>query len=96
MTDNPNTRLAGGKYTKERIEQFYELTLTDKQWNLLVDYSANPDEEYETTEDLIFDFIEKRELLEEVSDKYREMWLETHGNPYPLDKDGNDTQAGSK
>lgn len=70
--------------------------MTDKQWNLVVDYCADPDPEYEKTEDLIFDFIEKRELMEEVSDKYEEMWLETHGNPYPFDKDGNDTQADSE
>jgi hypothetical protein len=93
MTDTPNDRLAGGKYTKQQIEKFYELPLTDKQWNLLVDYSENPDEEYETTEELIVDFIEKRELLEDVSDKYREMWLEIHGNPYPFDKDGNSVEG---
>jgi hypothetical protein len=95
MTDNPNARLAGGKYSKEEIEEFYELSLTDKQWNLLVDYSENPDEEYEeTTASLIVDYMEKRELLEESADMYEKLWLEHHGKPYPFDKDGNNTQEG--
>ena len=51
MPDNQSTRLAGRKYSKEDIEKFYELTLTDKQWNLPVDYCADPDPEYETTVD---------------------------------------------
>jgi peptide subunit release factor RF-3 len=77
-----------GDYTQKAIEEFYDTKLTDKQWKLLVEYASDPDPDYETTEDLILDFIEKIELLEEVSDEYEKMWLETHGNPYPFTKDG--------
>lgn len=72
MTDNPLPAKVG-KYTRAEIEQFYQITLTDKQWKLLADYADKPDEEYETEESLIVDFIDKMELLEEVADEYEKL-----------------------
>jgi len=79
-------------YTRESIDEYYEIALTDKQWELLVEYASNPDPDYETTADLVADFVNKIDLLESASDEYEKIWLQTHGNPYPFDKDGNNVE----
>jgi hypothetical protein len=66
-------------YTREAINEFYDITLTDRQWELLVGYTKDPDPEHETTETLILDFIEKIDFLEESANEYDKLLVEFHG-----------------
>jgi hypothetical protein len=66
-------------HTRTEIDEYYGITLTDKQWKLLVEYATNPDLEYETEETLIVDFINKIDLLEWASDEYDRLLVKFHG-----------------
>lgn len=66
-------------HTRESIQEFYEIILTDKQWQLMYDFVKDPDREYETTESLIFDFVEKIAYLEWASDEYDKLLVKFHG-----------------
>ena len=66
--ENLPDSIAGHHRTE--IDEYYGITLTDKQWKLLVEYATDPDPEYETAETLIVDFINKIDLMEWASDEY--------------------------
>jgi hypothetical protein len=96
---NKEQQLVGGdrfeNYSRAWIEESYRKELTDEQWNILVGYANNADNEDEYDDNLYYAIYNIEELQENLK-TYSDVWLEVHGNPYPFDKDGNDTQAGSK
>ena len=97
MNNNPNALLAGGKYTKESVENYYVLNgtlekdLTDQEWKALVIWCQELEEGQEL-EDRLLSGIESLDEITFISDLIEKAWLEEHGNPYPFDKDGNNTQ----
>jgi hypothetical protein len=97
MTDNPNARLAGGVYTKESVDNYYVLNgslekdLTDQEWKALVIWCQEL-EEGQDLEDRLLEGIQNLEDITFISEIIEQAWLEEHGNPYPFDKDGNNTQ----
>ena len=70
---NKKTGMDG--YTKELVEKSYERKLTDKQWEMLVDFC----EDEESVPDSIMDFMSKIDWLEELYDEYNEMLVKIHG-----------------
>lgn len=97
MTNNPNTLLAGGKYTKESVDNYYVLNgllesdLTDQQWKALVIW-CDELEEGQDLDDRLLQGLENIDEITFISELIEKAWLEEHGNPYPFDKDGNNTQ----
>jgi hypothetical protein len=82
-------------YSRAWIEENYNKYFTDEQWDIIVDYanSAENDDEYD---DYLSYAIYETEQLEQNLKAYHEVWKQLHGNPYPFDKDGNDTQADNR
>jgi uncharacterized protein YgfB (UPF0149 family) len=80
------------RFSREFVEQFYKSAeMTDEKWEALVDWCSN----CKTKEEFNEDFMEAIYRLDEIIEftkVYREIWLEENGNPYPFDKDGNNTQ----
>jgi hypothetical protein len=64
---------------------------TDEQWEVFVDYCENSTTEEEFDENFAYALHNFPELEKNLK-LYEEAWLVEHGNPYPLDKDGNNTQ----
>lgn len=74
-------------HPRTEIDEYYGITLTDKQWKLLVEYTTDPDPEYETVETLIVDFVNKIDLMEWASDEYTKQVEKLHGKDWK-DKNG--------
>lgn len=74
MTDK-TTSLESAGYTIKIIEKTYGRKLTDKQWELLIDFCEDED----SVHDSVMDFMGKVDWLEEQSDKYNKMLVEIHG-----------------
>jgi hypothetical protein len=95
MTD-PAEQFLGNNWKLSRagIDEVYEVSLTDRQWELLVQYlgkySDNPESHAELYE-IMADF----DGLEKFDKDYQESWLEFHGNPYPFDKFGKNVEENS-
>jgi hypothetical protein len=82
----------GFPYSRKWIEENYSFKkLTDDQWEVLADYLASANGEEEWNDFFLYGFYNIEELVEKYK-SYDEVWLEIHGNPYPFDKDGNNTQ----
>jgi hypothetical protein len=80
------------EYDREFVEENYpEAELTDKKWEALVDWCSTSESEEEFNE-VFLDAIFRLDEIIEFNKVYHEIWLEEHGNPYPFDKDGNNTQ----
>jgi hypothetical protein len=96
MIDKEKQFVGGDKfpnYSRAELEESYHKEFTDKEWGMLVDYAHNADDEDEYDDNLTY-AIYNTEELQETLKAYEEVWLEHHGNPYPFDKDGNNTQEG--
>jgi hypothetical protein len=95
--EKSNALLVGGVYTKESVEGYYVLNgplekdLTDQEWKALVLWCQDL-EEGQDLEDRLLEGIENLESIAPISELIENAWREEHGNPYPFDKDGNNTQ----
>jgi hypothetical protein len=92
MTD-PAEQFISDKWalTRKTVDTEYEITLTDKQWELLVQYLGkyeDTDEAYHELHDLVSDI----DNLEAFDKAYKESWIKEHGNAYPIDKLGNNVE----
>jgi hypothetical protein len=70
---NKKTGMDG--YTKELVEKSYERKLTDKQWEILVDFC----EDEPSVMNAVADFMSKIDWLEEQYDEYNKLLVEIHG-----------------
>ena len=94
MVDKEKQFVGGDKfpnYSRAEIEEAYHKEFTDEQWEMIVDYAHNADDEDEYDDNLTY-AVYNTEELQKTLKAYEEVWLEVHGNPYPFDKDGNNTQ----
>jgi hypothetical protein len=96
---NKEKQFVGGdkfpNYSRTDLEESYHKEFTDEQWDILVEYANNAGDDDEYDDNLTYAIYEIEALQKNLKD-YEEVWLEVHGNPYPFDKDGNDTQEDSK
>jgi hypothetical protein len=74
MTDK-TTSLESAGYTKKIVEDLYGRELTDKQWEMLIDFCEDEDSVIHS----MTDFMGKVDWLEEEYDKYNKMLVEIHG-----------------
>jgi hypothetical protein len=74
MTDK-TTSLESAGYTKKIVEDLYGRELTDKQWEMLIDFCEDEDSVIHA----MTDFMGKVDWLEEEYDKYNKMLVEIHG-----------------
>ena len=101
MNHKPEELLAGGFYSKESVDTYYVLNgvlekdLTDQEWKALVIWCQDLEDEQDI-EDRLLEGIQNLEEITFISELIEKAWLEEHGNPYPFDKDGNNTQAGNE
>jgi hypothetical protein len=79
------------KLSRADIDEVYEVSLTDRQWELLVQYLGKYDESSESRKEL-YEIMADLDGLEKFDKDYQESWLEFHGNPYPFDKFGNNVE----
>ncbi len=83
----------GNPLSREWVEKNYPFKkLTDEQWEVLKNYTDSANDEEEWNDFFVYAFYNTEELVEKYK-AYDKTWLEIHGNPYPLDKDGNNTQG---
>lgn len=67
--------------TRKTVDTEYEITLTDRQWELLVQYLGeyeDNDEAYHELHELVSDL----DGLEEFDKEYKARWFEVHGKTY--------------
>ena len=98
MVDKSEQFVGGDRfenYSRAWIEESYRKVLTDEQWKILVEHAHNAEDEDEYDDNLYYAIYNMEELEKNIK-AYEEVWLEIHGNPYPFDKDGNNTQEESK
>ena len=82
MTD-PAEQFISDKWalTRKTVDTEYGITLTDKQWDLLVQYLGkyeDTDEAYHELHDLVSDI----DGLEAFDKQYKDKWFEIHGKTY--------------
>jgi antirestriction protein len=77
--------------SRKTIETEYETILTDSQWDLLVEYLKKYDETEEAYAEL-HELISDIEGLEYFDKEYKEAWLVAQGNPYPINKLGQNVE----
>jgi hypothetical protein len=80
---NPAEQFISDKWalTRKTVDTEYGITLTDKQWDLLVQYLGkyeDTDEAYHELHDLVSDI----DGLEAFDKQYKDKWLEVHGKTY--------------
>jgi hypothetical protein len=77
MTNKPSDLEAYG-FTKELVEKAYERTITDKQWQMLIDFCEG---EY-SIPDSVDDFMGKADWLEQQMTEYEQILEQQHGKDW--------------
>ena len=93
---NPAEQFISDKWKLSRadIDEVYEAKLTDRQWELLVQYLDKYEDKPESHEEL-YQIMADLDGLEKFDKDYEKSWQEFHGNAYPINKLGENVEEDS-